>query len=77
MRPDLKRLCNADHRTAEEWMRNAWESIGHELPRAGFAWTSNETRCCGYALTSSGIDKQRNGMNMHRNSFECNAAEKK
>lgn len=49
MRPDLQRLCNADHRTAEEWLRNALESIGHELPGAGFAWTSNETRRCGIA----------------------------
>ena len=44
MRPDLQRLCNADHRTAEDWLRNALEKIG-----------------------SDG----------QRNSFECNAAEKK
>ena len=25
MRPDLRRLCNEDHRTAEEWLRNALE----------------------------------------------------
>ena len=25
MRPDLRRLCNADHRTAEEWLGNALE----------------------------------------------------
>ena len=25
MRPDTQRLCNADHRTAEEWLGNALE----------------------------------------------------
>lgn len=49
MRPDPQRLCNADHRTAEEslgdaeeWLRNALEKMSSDTHRNSLEYNGKE-----------------------------------